>query len=58
MNALANRFIEESSLELHSFLNTPLAEALEPRLRDLDTKDGLGEARAGCIPARLCHFRL
>lgn len=50
MQALAARFVEESSLELHSFLNNPLAEALQSRLRDLDTQDGLGENRAGCIP--------
>ena len=50
MQALAARFVEESSLELHSFLNNPLAEALQSRLRDLDTRDGLGENRAGCIP--------
>jgi hypothetical protein len=50
MQALAARFVEESSLELHSFLNNPLAEALQLRLRDLDTQDGLGENRAGCIP--------
>lgn len=50
MEALASRFVEESSLELHSFLNNPLAEALEGRLRDLDTRDGLGEERPLCIP--------
>ncbi|KAF8914348.1 Oxoglutarate and iron-dependent oxygenase degradation C-term-domain-containing protein [Gymnopilus junonius] len=51
MKALAARFAEESSLELHSFLSNPLAEALEPRLRELDTRDGLGENRVGIIPA-------
>ncbi|KAJ7129259.1 Oxoglutarate and iron-dependent oxygenase degradation C-term-domain-containing protein [Mycena epipterygia] len=50
MNALAARFVEESSLELHSFLSNDLASALEPRLRELDTKDGLGEDRAGRVP--------
>ncbi|KAF8897874.1 Oxoglutarate and iron-dependent oxygenase degradation C-term-domain-containing protein [Infundibulicybe gibba] len=50
MKALALRFIEESSLELHSFLTNALAESLEPRLRELDTKDGLGAERAGRIP--------
>lgn len=50
MNALAARFVEESSLELHSFLSHDLAQALEPRLRDLDAKDGLGPERAGRIP--------
>ena len=50
MQTLASRFIQESSLELHSFLNNPLAAALEYRLRDLDTRDGLGQNRAGTIP--------
>ncbi|KAJ7693866.1 nuclear protein [Mycena rosella] len=50
MNTLASRFIEESSLELHSFLSNQLASALEPRLRELDTTDGLGEDRAGRVP--------
>ena len=36
MQTLASRFIQESSLELHSFLNNLLAAALEYRLRDLD----------------------
>ena len=50
MQALASRFIQESSLELHSFLNNSLAAALEYRLRDLDTREGLGQNRAGTIP--------
>ncbi|TFK59453.1 hypothetical protein BDN72DRAFT_851290, partial [Pluteus cervinus] len=50
MAALAERFADESSLELHSFLSSALAESLEPRLRELDTKDGLGAERAGRIP--------
>ena len=50
MRALAARFVEESSLELHSFLNHALAEVLEPRLRDLDIRDGLGEGRPLRIP--------
>ncbi|KAJ7771131.1 nuclear protein [Mycena maculata] len=50
MKALALRFVEESSLELHSFLCNDLASALEPRLRELDTRDGLGEDRAGRVP--------
>ncbi|PPQ67568.1 hypothetical protein CVT25_012062 [Psilocybe cyanescens] len=54
MKALAARFVEESSLELHSFLHSSLADALEQRLRDLDTRDGLGEDRAGRIPAHTC----
>ena len=51
MQTLASRFIQESSLELHSFLNNQLAAALEYRLRDLDTRDGLGQNRAGIIPS-------
>lgn len=51
MKALAARFVEESSLELHSFLSSDLANAIETRLRELDTKDGLGEERAGQMPA-------
>jgi len=50
MQALASRFIQESSLELHSFLNNQLAAALEYRLRDLDAREGLGQNRAGTIP--------
>ncbi|KAH6914664.1 nuclear protein [Coprinopsis sp. MPI-PUGE-AT-0042] len=50
MKALADRFVEESSLELHSFLSNDIAETLETRLRDLDLRDGLGEDRAGKIP--------
>ncbi|KAG7447602.1 uncharacterized protein BT62DRAFT_966606 [Guyanagaster necrorhizus] len=50
MKALASRFVEESSLELHSFLKNDLAEALEPRLRDLDATDGLGPERMGRVP--------
>ena len=51
MQTLASRFIQESSLELHSFLNNPLAAALEYQLRDLDNRDGLGQNRAGIIPS-------
>ncbi|PFH49266.1 hypothetical protein AMATHDRAFT_48880 [Amanita thiersii Skay4041] len=50
MKALAARFVEESSLELHSFLSNSLAKSLESRLRELDSKDGLGPERAGHIP--------
>ncbi|KAF9057787.1 Oxoglutarate and iron-dependent oxygenase degradation C-term-domain-containing protein [Panaeolus papilionaceus] len=50
MKALATRFVQESSLELHSFLNNELAAALEPRLRERDQRDGLGANRAGRIP--------
>ncbi|KAE9404856.1 hypothetical protein BT96DRAFT_1016009 [Gymnopus androsaceus JB14] len=48
--ALSSRFVEESSLELHSFLVSSLAEALEPRLKGLDAQDGLGPERNGKIP--------
>ena len=51
MQTLASRFIRESSLELQSFLNNQLSAALEYRLRDLDTRDGLGRNRAGIIPS-------
>ncbi|KAJ3788161.1 Oxoglutarate and iron-dependent oxygenase degradation C-term-domain-containing protein [Lentinula aff. detonsa] len=50
MQSLASRFIEESSLELHSFLTSSIAEALEPRLRELDAQDGLGPERNGKVP--------
>ncbi|KAF5388403.1 hypothetical protein D9615_000653 [Tricholomella constricta] len=50
MDTLSSRFADESSLELHSFLANSLAESLQPRLRELDSKDGLGEDRAGRIP--------
>ncbi|KAF5371104.1 hypothetical protein D9758_004103 [Tetrapyrgos nigripes] len=50
MSALAGRFLEESSLELHSFMTNELAVALELRLRDLDSKDGLGPERRGKVP--------
>ncbi|KAG6854364.1 hypothetical protein C0991_007869 [Blastosporella zonata] len=51
METLSARFASESSLELHSFLAHPLAEALQPRLREADTRDGLGIDRTGRIPA-------
>ncbi|KAJ3812019.1 nuclear protein [Lentinula aff. lateritia] len=50
MQSLASRFVEESSLELHSFLTNSIAEALEPRLKDLDAQDGLGPDRNGKVP--------
>ncbi|KAK2465962.1 hypothetical protein APHAL10511_001603 [Amanita phalloides] len=53
MKALAARFIEESSVELHSFLSHDLAHALETGLRGLDAKDGLGEKRERRIPPHL-----
>ncbi|TEB37139.1 nuclear protein [Coprinellus micaceus] len=51
MKALAERFVEESSLELHAFLSSDIAEPLENRLRSLDSKDGLGSERTGRVPA-------
>jgi hypothetical protein len=51
MQALSSRFVEESSLELHQFLNAPLSQALQPRLRELDAKDGLGPDRLLAIPS-------
>ncbi|KAK7033572.1 putative component of NuA3 histone acetyltransferase complex [Paramarasmius palmivorus] len=50
MKALAGRFVDESSLELHSFLSNDLAQALDSRLRDLDIRDGLGPDREGRVP--------
>ena len=50
MKTLSTRFVEESSLQLHSFLSNDLAQALEPRLRELDAKDGLGPSRNGKVP--------
>ncbi|KAF8345556.1 nuclear protein [Amanita rubescens] len=50
MKALAARFVEESSLELHSFLSHELSHALEMGLRNLDAKDGLGGERQKRIP--------
>lgn len=50
MQTLSARFAEESSLELHHFLNNALAQALEPRLRELDARDGLGPNRPAPIP--------
>jgi hypothetical protein len=51
MKALAARFVEESSLELHSFLSHDLARALEAGLRNLDVKDGLDAERQKRIPS-------
>ncbi|KAH9951717.1 nuclear protein [Amylocystis lapponica] len=50
MKALASRFVEESSLELHSFLCAPLADKLEVGLRERDAQDGLGPVRTTRIP--------
>ena len=50
MSALASRFVEESSLELHSFLSAPLAEKLSAGLAANDARDGLGPQRPRRIP--------
>ncbi|KIL70375.1 hypothetical protein M378DRAFT_67391 [Amanita muscaria Koide BX008] len=50
MKALASRFVEESSLELHSFLAHDLAHALEDGLRKLDASHGLDGSRETRVP--------
>jgi prolyl 3-hydroxylase /prolyl 3,4-dihydroxylase len=51
IRALASRFVEESSLELHSFLAEPLAARLASGLRDADVESGLDQGqRQGQIP--------
>jgi hypothetical protein len=50
MKALASLFVEQSSVELHTFLAQSLAEKLSVGLRELDIKDGLGPNRSGRIP--------
>ena len=50
MATLASRFVEESSLELHSFLLAPLAEKLLAGLTAKDDVDGLGPNRPRRIP--------
>ncbi|KAI0068674.1 hypothetical protein BV25DRAFT_1833867 [Artomyces pyxidatus] len=50
MKALASRFVEESSLELHDFLCGPIADKLNTGLYDQDVRDGLGKSRGGKIP--------
>ncbi len=50
MKALASRFVDESSLELHSFLCAPLADKLRAGLVEKDDLDGLGSNRATRIP--------
>ncbi|KAI0751618.1 Oxoglutarate and iron-dependent oxygenase degradation C-term-domain-containing protein [Daedaleopsis nitida] len=50
MKALASRFVDESSLELHSFLCAPLADKLRIGLVDKDDVDGLGPNRPTRIP--------
>ncbi|THH16931.1 hypothetical protein EW146_g3786, partial [Bondarzewia mesenterica] len=50
MKALASRFVEESSLELHDFLCVPIADKLRTGLREIDDRDGLSENRPTAIP--------
>jgi hypothetical protein len=50
MKALAARFVEESSLELHDFLAEPLAARLETGLQAQDAADGLGPDRTTRMP--------
>ncbi|KAH9844166.1 nuclear protein [Rhodofomes roseus] len=50
MKALAQRFVDESSLELHELLCAPLAAKLETGLRAADAADGLGPSRLTPIP--------
>lgn len=50
MKALSSRFVQESSLELHDFLCSPIAATLSPGLRALDAQHGLGPNRPNPIP--------
>ncbi|EGO02360.1 hypothetical protein SERLA73DRAFT_159290 [Serpula lacrymans var. lacrymans S7.3] len=49
LTALAKRFVDESSLELHQFLAVP--STLEDALRATDKRDGLGLGRSGQVPS-------
>ncbi|TDL29637.1 hypothetical protein BD410DRAFT_736691 [Rickenella mellea] len=51
LKALTQRFIDESSLELHDFLHTDLAEKLKAELRQRDKTDGLSDDRCSLIPS-------
>ncbi|KAI0702912.1 Oxoglutarate and iron-dependent oxygenase degradation C-term-domain-containing protein [Cytidiella melzeri] len=51
MSSLSKRFVEESSLELHSFLSEPLATKLAHGLAANDIRDDLGPNRTRRIPA-------
>ena len=49
--SLSKKFVDQSSIELHKFLNPPLAAKLEAGLRKRDKDDGLdGESRKGRVP--------
>lgn len=50
IKALASRFMDELSLELHDFLSGPIADKLDAGLRDIDSRDGLGKHRPAPIP--------
>ena len=50
IKALASRFMDELSLELHDFLSAPIADKLDAGLRDIDARDGLGKHRPTPIP--------
>jgi hypothetical protein len=50
IRALASRFMDELSLELHDFLSGPIADKLDAGLRDMDARDGLGKQRPAPIP--------
>lgn len=50
IEALAARFTDESSCELHSFLHESIASTLEEGLREQDRNDGLDASREGRIP--------
>ena len=50
MKALAQRFVQESQLDLLDFLAEPIAVKLREGLRARDAADGLGPEREGRIP--------
>ena len=50
--ALSERFVEESSLELHKFLKETISEKLAEGLTECDKRDGLDEdTRQGKVPS-------
>lgn len=51
LKSLGSTFVDESSLELHTFLCDPLAERLKAALHARDLADGLGPSREGRIPS-------